>query len=103
MIFRGFFVFHVGYGVFYGETFEKVSPHPFKAFTAFLLAYPLRESLSYRFLFSCSALGKSLYAVQTLLTFFLSHADGAIAPASVLVPPPKTLHKVSFGFSWETF
>ena len=71
---------------FLGKTFEKVFPNPFKTFIAFFLAYPLRESLSYRFLFLCSALGKSLNAVQTLLDFLLSHAYGRIAPASVLGP-----------------
>ena len=39
-----------------------------------------------RFLFSCSALGKSVDTVQTLPDSLLSHADGAIAPASVLGP-----------------
>ena len=86
---------------FRGKLFEKSFPHPSKTFTVFLLAYPLRESLSYRFLFSCSALGKSHRAEQTLLNFLLLYADGRIAPASVLwtriakAIRPKTLTKVS--------
>ena len=40
-------------------------------------------------------LGESRCAEQILLDFIVSRADGAIAAASVLVPPPKTLTKIS--------
>ena len=70
--------------------FCKSSPHPSKLLPPFIV-HPHQKPFSYRFLFLCSALGKSRNAAQTLLDFFLSRADGALAPASVLVPPPKTL------------
>ena len=80
---------------FCGETFEKVFPHPFKTFTTSFIA-PSAEGKSNEFPIICSALGESRCAEQTLLYFKVSCADGRIAPASVLVPPPKTLTKSSF-------
>ena len=73
-------------GVFlWGNFLKEVSPHPFKNFCR--LFYSTHErNLSWRFLFSYSALGASQSALQTLLDFSLLYADGAFAPASVLGP-----------------
>jgi hypothetical protein len=80
---------------FRGKLFEKSFPHPSKTFTAFLGSTLFGRKIHLLSIGGALRFGKSLDAVQTLLDFSLLYADGAIAPASVLVPPPKTLRKVS--------
>ncbi len=83
-------------GIFlWGKLLKEFSPHPFQNFhRIFYVPHQRKYAQSAPFSHALR-FGESVRAVQILLDFSLLYTDGAIAPASVLVPPPKTLRKVS--------
>ena len=74
---------------FFGEKlFEKSFSPLFKNFCRIFYSTLDWNRFHSGSFFHALRFGKSVDAVQILLDFSLSYADGNIAPASVWVPPP---------------